>query len=119
MVGEFVTLENTQNHRRHGFDGVLHLLHQGSLQPDEIAGQHVVEDLPTAVFQGFVAKRPTGQNREKVRAVGTFNQKCRPGVGNKLARLEARQELQFVLVVRLEMREILQGAFFAGELPYC
>src|ERR1700740_2923635 len=57
-VPQFGAGKYAQDQRRERLDGVLHLVHQSTLQPEHICGQGIVENLPATVVEHLVAKGP-------------------------------------------------------------
>ena len=66
--------EDAKPHCGRRFNGMLHFAHQPCLQPDEIAGEQKVDDLPLAIHQHFRPRSHAGENREKLRTVRPFHQ---------------------------------------------
>jgi hypothetical protein len=73
---------------------MLHLVHHRALQPDEVAGEAVVEDLAASIVQQLVAEGAAGKHGIEVSAAGAFEEKHRARSDGQLARLEGFDELE-------------------------
>ena len=99
-----------------GFDGVPHLLVQRSLEADQIAGQHEIQNLPLPVFEQLVTKPPAGQNRIEMIAVATLGQDRGASFRRQLAGLEALDKFQFLLGELPKAANFSKRAFRARDL---
>ena len=82
---------------------MLHFADDRALQPDEIARQQVVEDLPAPIFERLVAKRPAREQRKELCAVRPFREDHRAGISRQFAALEGVDELQLIGRERTEV----------------
>ena len=89
---ELVAREDAKEHVGKRLDGVAHLVEDRGLQPDEIAGQGEVHDLPPPVRQHLVAKGPAEEHRVEVGAASVLLEDGRARIDVELAGLEAVDE---------------------------
>ena len=115
QLGQPVALEHAQHRRRQRLDRMLHRPDHRALQPDEVARQAVIENLPPSVFQRLEAEGPAAEQGEELRAMGAFGQDHRAGLGHQLAALEAGDETQFFRREGPELGHCTQGALLAGN----
>src|ERR1700730_7493714 len=92
-VPHFIAWKNAENNVGQCLDAMRHRISERGLQPHEITGQRIIDDLTPAVLEGPVAERPTRKNREEMCALCVFRQDRRAGRDNELAGLEVLQKI--------------------------
>ena len=92
---------------------MLHFVHHAALQSDEIPGQNEPNHLTVAVFQCLVPKTHALKGCVKMRGGRALGQKFGAGLGNKLAGLELRHELNFIICHVFEQFELTKRTVFA------
>ena len=100
---------------------MVELAHDRALKAQEIAGQHVVEHLPTPVGQGLVAEGPAGKDGEEVRVVRALGEQGRAGIDGELSGLERGDEVDLRWAELAEIGKHPKRALFArhtqGRIP--
>src|SRR6187549_19120 len=94
---------------------MLHGADDRALQPDQVAGQHVVENLPASVLQRLVAEGPAAQQREQLRRMRALRQDHGARLGNQLAALEIGDEFELFRAEGPELGHGPEGALLTGN----
>jgi len=109
-IPQLAAREYAQHQRRQRLDRVLHLAHQRALQADHVGRQRVVEDLPAAIVQHFVAEGPAAQHGIEMLAADALAQEAGAGIDVQLVDLELLDEIQFFGGERAQRRPLAQRA---------
>src|SRR5437588_10643178 len=93
---QFLARKDAQQYVRQRLDRMLHLVEDRRLEAEKIAGQRVIEDLPSAVRQHLVPERPARQNGVQIYAAAPLRHDGRARIGRQLRRFEAADEPQLL-----------------------
>src|SRR5207249_3441321 len=116
---ELLTRKYTQNEIGQSLHRVLHLVQHRTLQAHEVARKHIIDNLPAAVRQGAVTKRPSRQDGVEMLRPAALHHQSGPAVDVELIGFETAHEIELVGRKVAKDRHRTKWAPLAGSSSPC